>query len=164
DHRGLAEEARFRREGRLGAGHGAPALERFHQRGLLAQHEAARAAPDLHLDREVAPEHAWADEAPGTRLFHPAADALGRQVRLAAHTATGGAAPGRVGRQARAFEQSVGIALHEMTILEDAGLSLLAVHDDVLGRFLGAAYPFPLEGGGEIGAAPTAQACRLHRL
>src|SRR5262249_25273910 len=51
-----------------------------------------------------------------------------------------------------------------MTILEDAGLSLLAVHDEVLGRFLGAAYRFPLEGGGEIRAAPAAQACRLHRL
>src|SRR5499425_3519372 len=51
-----------------------------------------------------------------------------------------------------------------MTVLEDAGLTLLAVHDEVLGRFLGAVSPFPLDGGGEIGATPAAQACRLHRL
>src|SRR5215831_7969702 len=51
-----------------------------------------------------------------------------------------------------------------MTILEDAGLTFLAVHDEVLGRSRGAACPFPLEGGGEIGAAPPPQARRLHRL
>src|SRR5215831_20002852 len=51
-----------------------------------------------------------------------------------------------------------------MTILEDAGLTLLAVHDEVLGRSRGAAGPFPLEGGGEIGAAPPPQARRLHHL
>src|SRR5215471_18432522 len=51
-----------------------------------------------------------------------------------------------------------------MTVLENAGLALLTVDDEVFGRSRRAAYPFPLDGGGEIGAAPAAQACRLYRL
>ena len=83
DDGGPAPETGLDREGRLGARHRAPALQRFHERRLLAQHEAAGAAADLHLHREVAAEHVPAHEAPAPGRVQGPLQPARREVRLA---------------------------------------------------------------------------------
>ena len=128
-----APEPRLHREGRLGARHRAPPLERLHQRRLLAQHEAAGAAAHLHLHREVAAEHVAAHQPPAPRALQRALEAPRGEIGLAVHVEIDVARPRGVGGQERALEQPMRVALEEVAILEDAGLALLAVDDEVLG-------------------------------
>ena len=65
---GLPQSPDSTGNGRTGAGLRAPPLDRFEERGLLAEDEAARAAPQLDAAGEVASEHAGADEAGLFRL------------------------------------------------------------------------------------------------
>src|SRR5262249_46476602 len=60
----LAEQTRLGRKRRPRARHRAAALERLQQRRLLAQHEAARAAANLDLEREAGAEDARSDAPP----------------------------------------------------------------------------------------------------
>src|SRR5206468_820196 len=78
----LAPEPRLDGEGRARAGHRAIAFDRLEERGFLAQDEAAGAATQLDIEREVGSEDALAEEPPLARLRHGDAEALGRKVGL----------------------------------------------------------------------------------
>ena len=164
DDGGPAVDARLGRERRLRPRHRAAALERLHQRRLLAQDEPARAAPDLGRDRELAAEHALAHEARRARLLQRPLDVARGQMRLAVDVEDHARSARRVGGQQRAFQEPVGIALQEVAVLEDAGLALLAVDDQVLEGAGRAARAFPLERGLEVGAAAAPQPRALDGL
>src|SRR5207244_3697853 len=78
----LAPEPRLDGEGRARAGHRAIAFDRLEERGFLAQDEAAGAATQLDIEREVGSEDALAEESPLARLRHGDAEALGRKLGL----------------------------------------------------------------------------------
>src|SRR5438132_12351033 len=85
---------------------------------------------------------------PYTTLYHGPVEALGREVGLAVYIKDGPAGPGRVSGEQHALEDLMRIALHQVAVLEDARLALLAVHHPVfrLARFLAARLPL-LPGG-----------------
>src|SRR5438093_4159018 len=56
DHGGLAEDPDLDGERGLGARHRATPFDRLEQRRLLAEDEAAGAAPDLHVEGDIGPE------------------------------------------------------------------------------------------------------------
>ena len=70
----------------------------------------------------------------------------------------------RVGGEQQSLEQPVGIALHQVPVLEDPGLAFLAVDDDVLRRPRGRAARRPFHRGLEVGAAAPREAGRAHLL
>ncbi len=107
DDRRLAEEAGFGREGRPRARHGAPAFDRLEQRGLLAEHEAAQAAPELDLQAEAAAEDGVADEPPLARLRGGARETRGGEIRLAVDVEDRARGAHRVRREQHAFEEPV---------------------------------------------------------
>ena len=145
DDRRLAEEARFGREGGLGARHGPTPLERLHERRLFSEHEAARASPDFHVYRKVAGKDAIAHESPPPGLLHGVGHALGREMRLAVNVEVNAGRLRCVRCEERALEEPVRIALHEVAVLEDSGLALFGVDDEVRERAARAAGAFPLE-------------------
>src|SRR5256885_2782864 len=65
-----------------------------------------------------------------------------------------------VRRDQRGLQQAMGIALHQMAILEDAGLALLAVDHEVLGSAGGGATPRSEEHTSEL-QSPCNLVCRL---
>src|SRR5262245_1137545 len=70
----------------------------------------------------------------------------------------------RVRCEKRSFEEPVRIALHQVAVLEDAGLTLLAVDDEIARPAGGAARAFPLHRRYEVRSAAPAQTRALHRL
>ena len=63
-----------------------------------------------------------------------------------------------------AFQHPVGIAFHDVAVLDGAGLAFIGVADDVLGGDGAGPGEGPLEPGGEAGAAPAPEAGVLHRV
>ncbi len=63
-----------------------------------------------------------------------------------------------------AFQHPVGIAFHDVAVLDGAGLAFVGVADDVLGGDGAGPGEGPLEPGGEAGAAPAPEAGVLHRV
>src|SRR5207244_1217974 len=160
----LAPEPRLDGEGRARAGHRPIAFDRLEERGLLAQDEAAGAATQLDIEREVGCEDALAEEPPLARLRHGDAEALGRKLGLPVdiEDRARGAGRGRGGQ--RGLEEPVRVALHQVAILEDAGLAFLAVDDEVLRGALRLAARCPLHRRLEVGAAAPGEARRAHLL
>ena len=71
---------------------------------------------------------------------------------------------GGVRGEQRGLEEPVRVALHQVAILEDAGLAFLAVDDEVLRGALRLAARRPLHRRPEVGAAAPGEACRAHLL
>jgi len=67
-----------------------------------------------------------------------------------------------IGGDGDAFQHQVGIALHEIAVLEGAGLALVGVAEQVDGMAGYRMQEAPLAAGREAGAAPAAQARGRH--
>ena len=63
-----------------------------------------------------------------------------------------------------AFQDPVGVAFHDVAVLDGAGLAFIGVADDVLGGDGAGPGEGPFEPGGEAGAAPASEARVLHRV
>src|SRR5262249_56973877 len=111
-----------------------PPLDRLEERRLLAQDEAAGAPPDLHVEGEVRAEDAGSEEPGRPGRLDRGRAALGRQPGLAVYIEDAPAGARRVGGDQEALQDPVGVRLHQVAVLEDPRLALLAVDDDVLRR------------------------------
>src|SRR3989475_6977362 len=160
----LAPEPRLDGEGRTRAGHRPIAFDGLEERGLLAQDEAAGAAAQLDVEREVGSEDALAEESPLSSLPHGDTEALGRKVGLPVDIEDGARGAGGVRGEQRGLEEPVRVALHQVAVLEDAGLALLPVDDEVLWGALRLAARGPLLRRLEVGAAAPGEARRAHLL
>ena len=89
-------------------------------------------------------------------------EARGREIGLAVDVEDAARGAHRESGQQHAFEQQVRIALHQVAVLEDPGLALLAVHHDELGCAPGRAAALPLHRRLEVRAAPSLEAGRAH--
>ena len=85
EHAGLAPEARDRRERRARARLAAVALDRGHERGLLAADEGAGAHADLEVEVEAAAHDVLAEQAVLARLPERVLEALDGERVLGAH-------------------------------------------------------------------------------
>jgi hypothetical protein len=107
------------------------------------------------------PEHAAAEEAGGARLGDRVAHPLVGVVVLAPHVQH---AEGRLDRPAgdqHPLDQLVRVVLHEVAVLEAAGLRLVGVADDEALAAVDGRHERPLQAGREARAAAAAQAGRL---
>jgi len=160
--RGPAPEARFGGTGRLDARHAALSLDGVHERRRLAADEGPRPGVDVDVEIEsraqdvAAQEPLLAGPVDG-RPQHPQRQGiLGPDVDVALAGADGVAADDHP------LQDGVGIRLHDAAVHEGAGVSLVAVADDVLRERRILARFLPLGARGEPRAAPAAQARELH--
>ncbi len=157
DQRRPAVEALDRREGRLQPRVAALALERVQQRRLLAADVGAGAAVDDQLEVAVGAEDVRPQVARLVRFGDRGVEDVGLVVVLAADEDEGVAGVGGEGGDRDPLDQLVRVALHQLAVLEGAGLGLVGVAAEVLGHL-----PARQEGGlfahREAGAAAAAQA------
>src|SRR3954463_9744597 len=119
-------------ERRLEARVPALALERVEQRRLLAADVRAGAAVDPELERVVGAEDAVAEVALGLRLRDRLLEPGGLQVVLTADVDERARGADDVRRDDHALDEHVRRLLHELAVLEGAGLGLVGVADEVL--------------------------------
>ena len=126
--------------GGRGARHRAPALDRLQQRRLLAEHEAAGAAADLDLEREVGAEHALRPTSPHARACSSGAGQRARPTGRPRRGRRGspGAAPAANAASSTPSSSRCGSPSIRWRSLKMPGLALLAVDDEVLRRAAGA--------------------------
>src|SRR3954469_7142015 len=132
DQRGPLVQALVGGERRLEARVAALALERVEQRGLLAADVRAGATVDPELERVVGAEDAVAQVALGLRLLDRLLEARGLQVVLTADVDERARGADDVRRDDHALDEHVRRLLHELAVLERAGLGLVGVADEVL--------------------------------
>ena len=157
-------EAGHAREGRLHAGVAALALDGFDERGFLAADVAAEAGAHFDVEGEVGAEELLSQVAFGPGLLDGLVEPeLGEVVFAPDVDEALIGAHGKAG-DGHAFQDLVGVALHDIAVLDGAGLAFVGVADDVfLGHRQGPGEG-PLEAGGEAGAAAAAQARGLYFL
>src|SRR5690348_6703044 len=153
-----AVEADHRRERRLEARVAALALQRLHQRALLAADVGAGAARDGDLEVEVAAEDVLANQAGVVRLTHRALHLPAREGQLAAHIDEGVMNVGGVGGEDRPLDEQMRADLHDHAVFEGARLALVAVDGQVTRLGGGLGQEAPLHASGEARAAAPAQA------
>jgi hypothetical protein len=144
-----------RRQRRLGADDAALALKAFQQRGFFAADVGSGAL--AHFNTEAAEEIAGRRQrrlqrGDGMRIFGTHVDV----AAIGADRATG---------NRHAFEQAVGVALHQHAIGEGAGIAFVGIADHVFLPRRGVMHGAPLDAGGKGRAAAPAQAGigdRLH--
>ena len=151
DHRRLAEQPVVGGQRRLGADLPALALDRVEQRGFLAADIGS--GTDADLERERRDERGRAAD----RFLHGA----DRKRIFRADIDVAIARAGSVTGDRHAFDQAIGVALHQHAVGEGAAVALVGVADDVLGRTGREQHGVPLDAGREAGAAAAAQARQL---
>ncbi len=157
-HDGRAlKEPRDRGEGRLQLGKPLSALEGAQERGLFAADVGARAAVDHDVEIEPASLDVLSEPPLRVRFLDRATQALRRSEILAADVDVRLVAPDGEGGDDHSFEESVGIPLQDVTILERPRLALVRVHHQILrlGAVLG--NEGPLSRCGESRAAQAAE-------
>src|SRR5262249_10601264 len=164
DARRATVEANHRRKGWLEPGVAAFALQRLHERRLLATDVGTGTGRNRHLEVEAAAQNAVPDVACRTRLCHRALHLSPRVGQLAADIDEGMAHLGRIGGDDDPLNQQVRVQLHQHTILEGAWLTLVAVDDEVAWPGAGRREEAPLHAGGEAGATTAAQTRMLDLL
>src|SRR2546427_9671899 len=113
---------------------------------------------------EVGAEDALAEESPLARLPGGDAERLGRQPGLAVNIQDGARGAGGVRGEQHGLEEPVRVALHQMAVLEDAGLALFAVDDEVLRRARRRTARRPLHRRRKIRAAAPGETRRAYLL
>ena len=158
----LAPQPHHRREGRLEARVALLALERLEQRRLLAADVGAGAAVDVDLEVEVLlAEQLRPDHAGGAGLVDGRLEDARLPGELAADVDVGEVDVERVAGERDPLDEQVRVVLHDVAVLEGAGLGLVGVDREVAGPdVLG--QEGPLQAGGEAGAAAAAQVGLLH--
>ena len=164
DRARMAPHAVLRREGRLDSRVAPPALQRGHQRGLLAADVGPRAAVHYQFAVPAAAQDVLARVALGVGLFDSPVQQFGLAHELAANIDEADVGVDGEGRDDAAFENQVRVLLDQQPVLEGARLGLVGVDQHVvrLGLLLG--HEGPLQPRGEAGAAATAQPGLLHLL
>ncbi len=74
------------------------------------------------------------------------------------------AGPHGVARNGHAFQDFMGVALHQVAVFDGARLPLVGVADDILGSHRQGPGERPLQAGGEPGPAPAPEPRGLDRL
>ena len=132
--------------------HPAVALERLDQCRLLTDDVGAGTPGQRDVDAELRPHDVLADIALGVGLVERLGEILLSGGHLASHIQEALAeAQGVTGNEA-AFDQLVGVALHEEAILVGTGLGLVTIDHEVVGELAGR-HESPLDAGREAGAA-----------
>ena len=121
-------------ERRLVARLGALALHRLQQRGLLAADVAAGADEGLELEGAAGAEDVGRRAARRPRRRDLVLDDLDLRLVLVADVDDAGRAPVDQAGEQHALHQQVRHVREEEAVLEGAGLALVGVADDVLGR------------------------------
>ena len=134
DQRRPAVEALDRRERRLQARVAALALERVEQRRLLAADVGAGAAVDDQLEVAVGAEDVGPEVTRLVGFGDGGVEDVGLGVVLAADEDEGVPGVGGEGGDRDPLDQLVGVALHQLAVLEGAGLGLVGVAAEVLGH------------------------------
>src|SRR6266536_1805850 len=106
---------------------GTLALQRGQQRGLLAADVGARAAMQHHLEVEAGALDVTAEQATLIGLPDRGGQAPAGEAALAAQVDERLLAADRVGRNDRALDQRVRVALDQLHVLEGARLALVGV-------------------------------------
>ena len=132
DQRRAAVQALDGRERRLQARVAALALERVEQRGLLAADVGAGAAVHDEVDRVVGAEDVLAEVAGRARLGHRRVEHVGLVGVLAADEDERLVGADRVGADDDPLDEQMRVLLHQLAVLERAGLGLVGVADEVL--------------------------------
>ncbi len=139
----------------LGARLPHPALDGGHQRRRLAAHERAGAAHDLDIEAVAGAQDVLAQQAVLAGRLDGQVQVLHRQRVLIAHVDKALMAADRVRGDDHALDDRVRISLHQGAIHERAGVTLIAVGDDVLDVALGLAGGLPLAAR-RVACAPAA--------
>ena len=156
------EESRNRGEWRLDFRKPFPSLQRGQQGCFLAADVGAGAAMDDHVEVEAAALDVLSKPAIGVRFLHRATEALSRPEVFAPNVHVRLVAADRIGSDDHAFDQRVGVALENVSVLECARFSLVPVDDEILGFRTALGDEGPLSRGWESRAAQTAQVCAGH--
>ena len=132
DQRRPVVETLHGRERRLEARVAALALQRVEQRRLLAADVGAGAAVDDELHLLAGAEHVLAEEAGLVGLLDGRVEDVALQVVLAADVDEAAVRPGGAGGDGDPLDQLVRVLLHQLAVLEGAGLGLVGVAAEVL--------------------------------
>src|SRR5690606_24400585 len=154
-HRRALPHALFDGARRLGPRLAPLAHDRVHQRRTFAADVRAATGADPDVAAHPAAEHVVAEQAELVGLIHGLAEALDRQLVLAPHVVVAVGRFERVATDHDPFQDQMRVALDQPPILEDVGLPLVAVGDDVLWPRLGAPAALPLDPGREARATAT---------
>ena len=156
-HGGAAEQALYRREGRLQARLALEPFQGFQQGGLLAADIGPGAAVGEDLEIETGAEDVPADKAFRPRGGYGLVQELGLGGELAADVDIGVAGPDGVGGYGHPLYQGVRVLQYQLPVLESSGLTLVRVADQVA-RPLGVlGDEGPFEPAREASAAAAAQ-------
>ena len=147
------------KNGGLIRGKPALALQRLEQGGLLAADVGTGARVDDHVHRESRAEDVPTDGAVGVGVVEGGLHPLEAEGELAPDEDEHLGDLQRVGGYHHAFDELMGITLHQQVVLEGGRLRLVAVDHQVGDRAL--PQHRPLAAGREPGAAPSEQAGRV---
>ncbi len=164
DDGGLVPDPHLAGKRRLDPGIAPFALDGLDERGFLAAD--VRAAAGLHLDveREPAALDVVAQKILGGGVLNGLVQPVHTEVIFAPDVDVADAGPHRIAGDGYAFQDPVGIAFHDVAVLDGAGLPFVGVAHDVLGEDGAGPGEGPLEPGGEAGAAPAPEARVFHRV
>ena len=164
DHRRFLEQAVGGGERRLDPGQAPLALQGFEQGGLLSADIGAGAAVHVQVQCEGASEDVFAEVARLVGLRQRALEDFGAEGELSTDVNIGRSDADGVGGEDHALDHLVRVSLHQLAVLERAGLALIGVADEIAraGMVLGNKRPF--HAGREAGAAASPQAGLLDHL
>ena len=164
DHRGFLVEAVRGRERRLGPGFPPLAFQRFEQRGFLATDisPGSRVHGDVH--RDAAAVNVGTQVSGLIRFANRSLQDLRRQPEFPSYINVGGLRANGVTRNDNAFQDLVGVPLHQLTVLERTGFALVGIAAQVFGTRMVLGNETPFHAGGEPCPAPAPQAGFFHHL
>ena len=155
---GLAPQAVVHGAGRLGAGHTALALDGGGKGTALAADEGTGTPVDVHMEAEAGVHDIIAQQAQTGGLVNGYLQALHGQGILGPDIDIALGGPGGDTGNHHALDNGVGVTLHDGAVHKGAGVTLIAVADDVLHIGDISAHTLPLAPGREAAAAPAPEA------
>ena len=161
---GLTEEPDLGWERRPETGHGAFALDGFHQRGLLPGHVGIAREGDLDVEIEPGTQDVLSQQARLLGLAYGGPAALYGAVVAMADEDVAVAGPGGVTSDDHPLHQGVRVALQDRLVVEGAGVPLFAVAEHILDWRGVTRQKAPLGGRWEGRASSPSQARGVHLL
>ncbi len=161
----LAPHAHGGREGRLGARVGSAAFERVDQCGFFTADVAPGASVHEQLEIETAAQDVLAQQAGSLGFVDGTVEVFRRRGVLATQEDVATIGLQRAGADQHAFDQQMGLLLHQHAVLPGVGLHFIRVAQqvaDVHGFIFG--HQAPLHARGEAGTAAALEAGILDAL
>ncbi len=161
---GLPQRPADRGIGRPGVGFADIAFHGGDEGGFFAADESPGALADLDVEGEAGPQDIGSQEARFPGLVDGQGQALHRQGIFMAHVDVALVGADGVSPDDHAFQDGVGVALHDGPVHEGPGVAFVPVADqvfDVPGHLPAEA---PFAPGGKTAAAPAPEARALHRV